>query len=475
MDLNYNIDYDIASFLLLLIEVVFLRIRCARDKTYDNKLYIMLMHSAFALSIAGVLTTLLRSVSPAVNVPVFLRYIVSYMSYLFNAMIGLIFYKYVCGCVGGIKEKTVAYYISTYFPFFFIIECLIGNCFVNLFISFGKYGHYSYGCLIWVTYIYPVYYLALAVYRIIRNRSRADMGLRISVMYFSLSTIIAIGFRLVDDGRDYQIFAIATSLMVMLLTTELPDYKKLKKTTKVLETIRTESDINEEQNRTLISEMSHEICVPIEKIIEKCESVKDKNTVLTEDETEYIANYGKFTRFLVNNVMGLIQIGENPDYFSDEEYYIKNMAEDVIKIMAPAAADKNDEILLNIADTIPEKCYGAANVIKQIMLNLVFDGIKYTKAGKVTMNIDYREIDGEDINLVISVEDTGIGMRRDMVKKLRHFDPNDRRWKNNAFSDGNFKLKMTKYLVEKMKGHLIISSEVGAGSKITAVFAQKKI
>ena len=76
------------------------------------------------------------------------------------------------------------------------------------------------------------------------------------------------------------------------------------------------------------------------------------------------------------------------------------------------------------------------------------------------------------MNLIITINDSGVGMKREMVKKLLQYNTKGRGWKADAFGDGNFRLKITKRMIEEMNGKLNIDSTVNKGSVFTIIIPQ---
>lgn len=471
MDITYNIDYDIAAVLLMLIEIFFLRLQYTHDK-YSNRLFIMLLHASFLLNIVDIASSLMLT-TYAGKVSVFVLRTVMDLYYLTNAFVFLVFYRYIVEYLGDTQERTVAYYVRTYFPFVFIVECLFANHYANIFFSSGKYGHFSYGSLILIIYIYPLYYYVLTLISLFRNRKSITIKHFVSVLSYIIITIASIVVQYMFSDIMSISFGYAIALLIMMLLLETPDYRNLVKTKEVLENLRNEMGQQGEFNRAFNEEMAREVCIPIAKMLEKNSTYpKEAMDDNQREISEYVEGYGKQVRSVINNIVEFNRIGEAKPVIDANEYDIRALVKEVHKTMLPAVKDKSIAMIVRVTPDIPQILLGHEPLLKQVMINFISDAIRYTDKGTITLLVDYRRIDDENLNLIISVEDTGIGMRRDMVKKLMQFNTKGRDWKKEIYDRSNFNVRISKRLIEKMSGKLHIDSTYRKGSVFTAVIPQ---
>lgn len=472
MEIVYNLDFDVAALVLLIIEMVYLRLEYAHDK-YSNRLYIMLLHSSLLFTIVDIVTSLILS-KYAGSAPFILVRITSTLYFLTNAFVLLVFYRYIVEFLDAKPERTVSYYVRTYFPFIFIIECLIANNFANIFFSGGKYGHFSYGYLIWVIYLYPVYYFLLTLFTLYHNRKQITIKQHISVISFIVISIVSIVIELLYADVMLLAFGYSISLLIMLFSLETPDYRSLIEKTGQLETLREEIDQQDLLNKEMIHNLSYEICAPLAKIYNTNNSVDaDSLTASQQESRKYIDSYCKLIFSTINNYSEFFTPSKGNPNIELEEYSMDTIIKDVTQLMTPILKEKSNYLKVVLRNSLPSKLIGYDLLIKQIMINFINDANKYSKAGTITLSIGCRNISHTSLNLVISVEDNGVGMKRDMVKKLMAFNTTGRILKKHIFDDDNFNVKISKKLIEEMNGKLHIDSAVGRGSIFTAIIPQK--
>lgn len=463
MNATYNMDYDVAALLLLLIEMVYVRIQYSHEK-YSNRLFIMLLHSSFLLTIVDIASSLMLSDFAGMFPRTVVR-IVTSLYFLSNAFVFLVFYRYIAEYLGVTREKTVGYYVRTYFPFVFIVECLGANHFANVLFSGGKYGHYSYGSLIFVIYLYPIYYFILIIVTLIRERKNVTSKQKFAVISCMAMIVISIAVQFFYSDVMSLAFGYSISMLILIMTLETPDYRRLIKSSETLEILRDELAQHDYFDRRFIEVMSHEICEPLLKIINRNDEYETENH-------DYIDGYGRQILADVNNVMGLINIVDD-DETQIKQYSVRELIDGVCSIMMPAINESSVSLATDITSTIPDTLVGNAVLLRQCIINLVSDAIKYTKEGTISLSVGYRLLDQDNLNLIVTVEDTGVGMDRETVKKLLQINTKGRDFRRDDFTGYNFKVLITKKLVEQMNGKLSIDSAPGKGSVFTIIVPQE--
>ena len=469
---RYNLDFDIAAVIIMLLEMIYVKVQYSHEK-YSSRLFIMLLHSSFLLAIVDIFSSMMLTGEVYWTSKGVVKFTCS-CYYLVSAFTIMVFYRYIVEYLGIKLEKTVSYYVLTYFPFFFTLECLFANCFANILFTGGKYGYFSYGPLISIIYYYPVYYFLLTIIQLIRFRKNVSIKQCLPVFAYMFATLVAIATQYVFQNVMLMPFAFAVALLIMMLSLETPDYRRLVKTTELLEAVRGEYDYQNEINEALILEMSKEVCAPIEKMLEKNKSFAPGHGDEAGTELqEYVNGYGEIIYSVVSNVVEFNSIGKNRQDLKPVEYSISELINDVRNIMLPAAKDTSNSIVVDIAPSIPDSLLGSAEELERIVINLVRESLECTQDGTITLGINGRKIESDGMNLIISVEDDGEGMDRDTVRKLVQFNTKSKKWNKDIFNGNYFKVRIAKYLIENMHGKLHIDSEVGKGTKYTIVLPQE--
>lgn len=468
---SFNLDFDIAAAALLIVEMIYVRLQYSHDK-YSNRLFIMLLHSSLLLAIVDMVSSLMLTVYVFDVSHVALKIVCS-LYYLVSAFVVLVFYRYVVEYLGAKPERTVSYYVITYFPFCFILECLFANCFANILFVGGKYGNFTYGPLITIIYIYPVYYFFITIIRLIRSRKQITLRQGLSVFAYIIITLLTMASQFFFQDVMIMPFGFAISILIMMFSLETPDYKKLMKTTEMLETVRDEMEYLNAFGQAFITEMTDEICIPVGKLIEKNDTYNTDELEDSQKELhEYVNGYANIVRSVINNIVELNTMSVGMTDTVAKEYRIRDAVSDVCDMMSPAAKDTANSLTVDISSNVPDVLVGYGLLVKQIMINLIGNAVMNTREGTISVEVSGRRIEQDSMNLVISVADTGKGMSRNAVRKLLQFNTRGKKWNKEYFDDGNFKVRISKRIVENMHGKLYIDSTAGRGSKFTAVIPQ---
>ncbi|WP_081830060.1 ATP-binding protein [Butyrivibrio sp. NC2002] len=232
---------------------------------------------------------------------------------------------------------------------------------------------------------------------------------------------------------------------------------------------------NEAKNNFL-SSMSHEIRTPINAMLGFNEMIMRESK--EPDIIKYAANVnssGKLLLGLVNDVLDFSRIEAGKTEIIPVEYDVSSMINDMINTAHVRMKGKQIELKTDISTTLPVVLFGDELRIKQCVMNIMTNAIKYTNEGSVTLIIDHKKIDDEYISLRIRVKDTGIGIRKEDMEKL--FSPFERieEGRNRTIEGTGLGMNIVKRLLELMDSKLLVSSEYGKGSEFSFSIKQKVI
>ena len=215
-----------------------------------------------------------------------------------------------------------------------------------------------------------------------------------------------------------------------------------------------------------LANMSHEIRTPINGIIgmntmllKEC----GKNTSLQE-YSKNIESSSQTLLSLVNDILDVSKIGAGKFEITPVEYDIFSVVNDCYQIAHSRSISKGLEFGLNFNPSIPSGLYGDEVRIRQVINNLLSNAIKYTEKGTVRLVIDMEKQGDAVVDLVISVHDTGIGIREEDKEKIfQSFLRADEK-KNRNIEGTGLGLNLTRNLVELMHGEIKVDSIYGHGS-----------
>ena len=230
----------------------------------------------------------------------------------------------------------------------------------------------------------------------------------------------------------------------------------------------------EKSKSEFLANMSHEIRTPMNAIIGMCElALRERN--VTDTVREYclqIQNSGRSLLSIINDVLDFSKIESGKMELIEDEFNLASTLNDVINMTMTRMGDKPLELVVRVDTNIPKGLIGDEIRIKQVMINLLTNAVKYTHEGGITLRVS-QTIREYGINLNVSVEDSGIGIKRENIDKLfSSFQQVDSK-KNRAVEGTGLGLVITKRLVGSMGGFIKVTSEYGKGSVFSFVIPLK--
>lgn len=231
-----------------------------------------------------------------------------------------------------------------------------------------------------------------------------------------------------------------------------------------------------EAKTRFLSNMSHEIRTPINAVLGMNEMIlreaADKQ-ILT-----YAANIkssGKMLLFLINDILDISKIESGKMEIIPVEYETPALVIDLWNVIYLRAKEKELAFEVEADETLPRVLYGDDVRMKQIVTNLLTNAVKYTPKGSVRLRIAYERQNHEELLLKISVQDTGIGIRKeDMGKLFESFQRLDEE-KNRNIEGTGLGMNITMSLLKMMGGDMKVESEYQKGSTFTVIIPQKII
>ena len=224
-----------------------------------------------------------------------------------------------------------------------------------------------------------------------------------------------------------------------------------------------------------LANMSHEIRTPInavigmnEMILRECEETSIREYAGNID----IASHNLLS--IINDILDFSKIESGKMEIADDEYKIGEALNDVVTMIELKAKQKGLKFEVRVNSELPETLYGDDVRIKQILLNLLNNAVKYTANGKVELHVTgEKALDSSKATLIMTVKDTGIGIRQEDIAGLfEHFQRRD--WEINRNIEGTgLGLAITHSLVKMMGGKIEVQSVYGEGSSFTVYLPQE--
>ncbi|MGN0316939.1 MAG: ATP-binding protein [Lachnospira sp.] len=236
------------------------------------------------------------------------------------------------------------------------------------------------------------------------------------------------------------------------------------------------ADAANESKSRFLSNMSHEIRTPINAVLGFDEMILREST--EPQITDYAADIrtaGKTLLGLINDILDFSKIESGKMELIPVEYQVSSVINDLVNIISSKVYDKGLSFNVEVDPDIPFCLVGDEVRIKQVMLNILSNAVKYTDSGLVTMRIKYRTCDDDNIFFRAEVQDTGRGMKQEDMKKL--FQPFERidEKTNRSIEGTGLGMSITKQLLSLMESELHVESVYGEGSTFSFEIKQKVV
>lgn len=225
-----------------------------------------------------------------------------------------------------------------------------------------------------------------------------------------------------------------------------------------------------------LANMSHEIRTPMNAVIGMAEmALREEMTPEARDYIRQIKSSGQALLTIINDILDFSKIESGKMDITEDAYEPMSLMNDMVNIIMTRIGKKDVEFILDVPAGLPMELYGDMIRIKQIIVNLMNNAVKFTEHGQVRLRLEYTYLEEDVIELQVAVMDTGYGIKpQDKDKLFRSFQQLDSKRNRNIEGTG-LGLAICKQLLALMGGDIQVESEYGKGSTFSFRIPQRVV
>ena len=338
--------------------------------------------------------------------------------------------------------------------------------------TFDSSNRYQRGPFIALAYIFPLSMIALQFSVNVQYRKRIRRRTYVPLLLFTVFPFIACIMQFFLYGLSLTNITMV-GMVVQLYFSEILNMNDLQDAKIAAEKANTAKS-------RFLSNISHEIRTPINTIMGMNEMIlREEHEAVPEAYYNNIMKHARDIEFasesllsLINDVLDISQIESGKMRLVEQEYDEEEFLRDVINMLRVRSDAKEVRFDVDIDEELPRRLFGDMGKIKQIVLNLLTNALKYTEEGGFDLKVKVLGKDKDSVTIQYSVTDTGQGIKEEDMKYLFNAFESLEEVKNSNIQGSGLGLDISKHFADLMNGELTCESEYGKGSTFTFVVRQ---
>ncbi len=477
----FNSQYTVASITFGIVMIVFLWVRYPKDNPTLNafRRFTTLTVIAAALDVFAAFCEYNGS-----KVPVILNLVMNILSSLATTFATFGYTKYVDSYVSN--KRFV--WMSRINEILLVAESvlLIINFFNPICFGVTSRGYLYHGQLFFVTtYGIPLYLVISGTIVLLLHHNAYPKRTFVYLVIAVIFTIGGLVFQIKSENvRVFSFFIALVAIFVLLLALETPDYYKLLKTYEELDQSREEAEnakkAAEEASiakSQFLANMSHEIRTPMNTILGMDEMIlRESENATVVEYAQNISHAGKTLLQIINDILDFSKIESGKMTIVSEPYHLSEILQEITTMIKVRSDERGLVFKYDIEDNLPDFLMGDEVRVKQVLINVLNNAVKYTDYGQVSFKALGERIIVSDkpyISLQFVISDTGRGMTKEELENIYVSFERLGENKNHNIEGTGLGLTITKNLVDLMDGEIRVESEPQKGSTFTIILKQE--
>ncbi len=354
-----------------------------------------------------------------------------------------------------------------------VVIAFFSLCFLPIRYIETPKGNYSHGPAVFGVYVCVAWSISMIARLLIKHKKYIPAKKRLAVMIAMLSEAPVAIFQIFIPTSLISCLGLTLFIIGLYMTVENPDARLVK----LLEKETKRADVANQAKTNFLANMSHEIRTPINAVLGMNEMI------LRESKEHNIKEYAmdvqgaaKSLLSIINDILDITKIEAGKLTIIPSEYDFSSMIHDVINMISFKAKAKELDFKVIIDEKIPSILKGDDIRIRQILVNLLNNAVKYTHEGKITLEAKLLPcVQDNMVHISFVVKDTGIGIKEEDIQKL--YIPFERieEKRNRNIEGTGLGMNITMQLLALLDSKLKVESEYGKGSEFSFVLSQEII
>lgn len=416
------------------------------DRSRQERMFLLLV----MLGLIGLLAGIVSGVLTGGNINIFFIMLGVLISFL-----GIVYYAIRC------KKIQRGAVIIAFLIIYFVLP-------LNFFTGGGIYG----GSPIWM--LFGVVYVCLVVEGKIKYflfASNVILSAGCYYIAYSHPNLVVQHTLVMAYVDSFSTLSIVTIIICSMILFQNAIYQSENETTKKQK--NEIEKLNQAQNR-FFSSMSHEIRTPINTIIGLNEMIlrEDVSDEVAAD-AKSIQGASKMLLTLINDILDMSKLESGKMDIVPVTYDVGTMLSDIVNMIWVRAKEKDIEFHIDVDQKMPARLFGDEVRIKQILINVLNNAVKYTSEGSVTLSIQCKKPESGRAQISYSVSDTGMGIKKEAIPYLFSAFKRVDEEKNRHIEGTGLGLSIVRQLVDLMGGDIAVNSVYTKGSTFVVTLPQE--